>query len=58
MDKNPEKDKKKFVVVRSDNNQKIAGPFTESEAHKKANDKGLKESSGNVGLSVRQVIHG
>ena len=57
MDKNPEQEKK-FVVVRNDNNQKVAGPFTESEANKKAKDKGLKESSGNASLSVKQVIHG
>ena len=57
MDKNPEHDKK-FVVVRNDNNQKVAGPFNESDAIKKTKDKGLKESSGNVGLSVKQVIHG
>lgn len=57
MDKNPEKEKK-FVVVRTDNNEKLAGPFTESEANKKAKDKGLKESSDNAILAVKQVIHG
>jgi hypothetical protein len=59
MDKNPEQEqKRKFVVVRADNNQKVAGPLTQSEAHQKANDKILKESLGNVGLSVKEVIHG
>ncbi len=57
MDKNPEQEKK-FVVVRTDNNEKVAGPFTESDANKKSKDKGLKESSGNAGLAVKQVIHG
>jgi hypothetical protein len=57
MDKNPEQEKK-FVVVRTDSNEKVAGPFTESDANKKAKDKGLKESSGNAGLAVKQVIHG
>ena len=57
MDKNPEQEKK-FVVVRTDSNERVAGPFTESDANKKAKDKGLKESSGNAGLVVKQVIHG
>ena len=57
MEKNPEQEKK-FVVVRTDSNEKVAGPFTESDANKKAKDKALKESSGNAGLAVKQVIHG
>ena len=58
MGTNPTPEKREFVVVRTDTNQKVAGPFTESEARDKVKDQALKEAAGNAGLSVKQILHG
>lgn len=58
MDKNTEK--KDYVVVRDDTGQKVSPPMTESEAKKLVQEKTklVKESSGNAGVSVKQILHG
>ena len=56
MDKNTEK--KDHVVVRNDTGEKVSAPMTESNAKKLAQEKSVKESSGNAGVSVKQILHG
>ena len=57
MDMHDDKSKN-WIVVRKDTKQKVSGAVTESEAHRLAKDKALKESVGTADLEVKQILNG